>query len=48
LIDQIQKKSYMSGYHSVKLNASAFPPGIYFYTVGAGEKSASGKMSVIR
>jgi outer membrane protein assembly factor BamB len=48
LIDRVEKQSYPTGYHAVKWNASQHPPGFYYYRVSNGEKSVTGKMSVIK
>ena len=39
---------YAAGAHSVFMNTSALPPGVYFYRFTAGERVVQRKMVVVR
>jgi hypothetical protein len=45
---EARRSEESAGFHRVAWNASAYPSGIYFYTIRAGSSVESGKLALIR
>ena len=48
LLNQIEDRPYVNGYHLVKMDVSTLASGFYFYTIAAGYQVHSKKITIIK